>query len=89
MCLTRLHVPLAAHSPGPFPWSRPLSPPPPHQPGSQLTHGGDGLAVGYKTKAVLEDTTAMEEREGDTHDLLQPVLDAAQPGAGRILDLVK
>lgn len=72
----------------PFPGADPC-PPPPHQPGSQLTHGGDGLAVGYKTKAVLEDATAMEEREGDTHDLLQPVLDAAQPGAGRILDLVK
>lgn len=82
-CVTHLHVPLA----GPFFWSR--SPIPSPQAGSQLTHGGDGLAVGYKTKAVLEDATAMKEREGDAHDLLQPVLDPAQPGAGRIRNLVK
>lgn len=85
MCLTHLHAPFAAHSPGLFPHSLP----PPRLAGSQLTHGGDGLAVGYKAKAVLEDTTAMEEREGDTHDLLQPVLNPTQPGARRVLNLVK
>lgn len=31
----------------------------------------------------------MEERKGDAHDLLQPVLDPAQPGARGVLNLVK
>lgn len=62
----------------------------PHtQPGTQLTHSGDGPAVGHEAKAVLEDTSAMEEGEGDTHDLVQLVLNAAQPGARGVLNLVK
>lgn len=61
----------------------------PAQSGSQLTYGGDGLAEGHKAKAVLEDTSAMEERKGDAHDLLQPVLDPAQPGSRGVLNLVE
>lgn len=52
-------TPLAASSSGPVPAA-----------GSRLTYGGDGLAEGHEAKAVLEDTSAVEEREGDTHDLL-------------------
>lgn len=83
MCLTHVRwQPIAQAS---FPVARPNP-----QPGrSRLTHGGDGLAVGQETEAVLEDAAAMEERKGDTHDLLQPVLDPAQPGAGTVLNLVK
>lgn len=59
------------------------------QTGSGLTDGGDGLAVGQETKAILEDAAAVEEGEGDAHDLLQPILDSAQTGAGRVLHLVE
>jgi hypothetical protein len=76
--------PLAAHSPGLCPCSLPS------QPGScWLTDSGDGLAEGHETKAVLEDATAVEEWEGDAHDLLQPILHTAQPGSRGILNLVK
>lgn len=89
MCLTCLHVPLQPGAQASFPVAPHPPPHPPGQAGSWLTHSGDGLAIGYETKAVLEDTTAMEEWEGDAHDLLQPVLDPAQPGARAVLDLVK
>lgn len=64
MDLAHVQVPLCSQ-PGPWPCSPPHS-----QPGSWLTHGGDGPAVGQKTKAVLEDTPAVEERERDPHDPL-------------------
>lgn len=44
-----------------------------------LTHGVDGPAVGDHPKAVLEDTSCVEEGQGDAHDLLEPVLDPPQP----------
>lgn len=61
----------------------------PSQSGSRLTYGGDGLAEGHEAKAVLEDTSAVEDREGDAHDLLEPVLDPAQPGTRGVLNLVE
>lgn len=83
MYLAHLHVPWQHTAQVPVPVTS-LS-----QTGSGLTDGGDGLAVGQETKAVLEDATAVEEREGDTHDLLQSILDTAQTGARRVLHLVE
>lgn len=42
----------------------------PLQPRSRLTHSGDGSAVGHKTKAVLEDSTAIEGRDGTSNALV-------------------
>lgn len=38
------------------------------------TDGVDGLPVGHQTKAVLENSSGVEQREGDSHDALQAVL---------------
>ena len=54
------------------------------QPRSRLTHGGDGLEVGHKTKTVLEDSTAIEERDGKTYLLVQLITEPFPPKA-RIL----
>ena len=57
-------------------------------PRSRLSHSGDGPVVGHKTKAVLEDSTAIEEWHGASCDLLKSVLEPAQSGARRVLNLV-
>ena len=62
--------------------------PSPSQPGSRLTHSGDGSAVGHKTKAVLENSMAIEEWDGATSDLVKLVLKPLQPGTRRVLNLV-
>ena len=59
-----------------------------NQPGSRLTHSGDGLVVGHKTKAVLEDSMATEERDGTSSALEKLVLKPPQPGTRRVLNLV-
>ena len=59
----------------------------PSQPGSRLTHSGDGSAVGHKTRAVLEDSTAIEERDGASSALVKVVLEPPQPGIPRVLNL--
>ena len=59
------------------------------QPESRLTHGGDGPAVGHKTKAVLEDSTTIEEWDGDSYSLLKSVLEPAHPGARGVLNLLE
>ena len=55
--------------------------------GSRLTHNGDGSVVGHKAKAVLEDSMAIEERDG-TSSALKLVLKPPQPGTRRVLNLV-
>ena len=59
------------------------------QPESRLTHGGDGPAVGHKTTAVLEDSTTIEEWDGDSYSLLKSVLEPAHPGARGVLNLLE
>ena len=51
--------------------------------------GGDGPAVGHKTKAVLEDSTTIEEWDGDSYSLLKSVLEPAHPGARGVLNLLE
>ena len=45
--------------------------------------------AGHKTKAELEDSTAIEERDGASSALVKSVLKPPQPGTGRVLNLVK
>ena len=63
ICLAFVHIPLK-HKPKPL-----VVQPFPSQPRSRLTNSGDGPAVGHKTKAVLEDSTAIEERDGESRGL--------------------
>ena len=60
----------------------------PSQPGSRLIHSGEGSAVGHKTRAVVEDSTAIEERDGASSALVKSVLEPPQPGTPRVLNLV-
>lgn len=79
--------PLAVQSPGFLPCS--LPPTSLSQPRSRLTHGGDGSAVGHKTKTVLEDSTAIEKREGNTYLLVQLINEPFPPKAKRFLRVDK
>ena len=56
---------------------------------SILTHCMDGSPVGHETKGVLEYATCMEERQGDTHDALQPLLCPSKPGSAFVFHLIK
>ena len=60
----------------------------PAQPGYRLTHSGDWSAVGHKTRAVVEDSTAIEERDGASSALVKSVLEPPQPGTLRVLNLI-
>ena len=55
---------------------------------SVLTYCIDGFSVGYETKGVLENSTCMEERQGDTHDALQPLLYPSEPASSFVSHLI-
>ena len=57
-------------------------------PRSRLSHSGDGPVVGHKTKAVLEDSMAIEEQNRASSALVKSVLEPLQPGTKRVLKLV-
>ena len=44
--------------------------------------------AGHKTKAELEDSTAIEERDGASSALVKSVLKPPQPGTRRVLNLL-
>ena len=44
--------------------------------------------AGHKTKAELEDSTAIEERDGASKVLVKSVLNPSQPGTRRVLNLL-
>ena len=60
----------------------------PSQPGSRLTHSGDGSVVEHKTRAVLEDSMAIKEMDGASSALVKSVLEPPQPGTLRVLNMV-
>lgn len=53
------------------------------------THSVDGFPVRHETKGVLKDTASVEDRQRDTHDPLQFLLNPAEPGASMVLYLVE
>ena len=46
----------------------------------------DGAAVGQDPEGVLENAATKDQRDGEAHTLAQPVLDAPQPGALKLME---